>query len=896
VDIDQVLRRSNEFAPSNDGTINPGVSQTHGAATLDMRGLGQNRTLVLVNGQRATPNGFRNSVDVNTIPAVLIQRIETLTGGAAAVYGADAVAGVTNFILRERFDGVQATGTYNVADAGDPVNWSLGLTAGESFLDDRLNVIGHVSYSDRGELQRTDRDFAQPEVNDSGALAQTFPTTGGNFYRWASVTAAPSTAATAPALFGYNPAGTLVTGQPQQATTFAEFEPFIAPNTRWNAALFVTFEVADWLEFYARGTYAQIEATTQQIPVRTNSKAANQDILVQRNNPFVTGQLRTILDGAGWNLNAAGTAAGTDAMRLRVVKTLLDFGPLTDITDRTMHQFVFGVRGDITDTIRYDLSYITGENVEDVRRIGWGDTGRYLQAVNATTSSTGAAVCVDPSNGCVPLNIFAPLSASPQAIAWINGDTGELFNQRKRTQDILALNVTGDTSGLFELPAGPIGWAVGVEHREEYGHTIFGPRAASGLHLHTQLTRGNLSTDFEVTEYFGELRLPLLKDLPLAESLDLELAGRRSEHSRVGDYDTWKVGVSWAPVSSFRLRGSTQSVVRGPNIGELWGAAFDNLVAANDSLIDYCNNPAQYGVPAQMCAGLPSGFTVPLTNNLPRIVGATVTVGGGGGAIKPESGETFTVGFVFNPSFIPGLSVIVDRYEITLDGAISTISPLDRMRACYLVLQDLSNKICQGITRDPVTGQITRFEGRDENIALVQTSGWDISVYYRAALPAGVPGDRVELSYLAGITDEFIRQDYASAPRINCAGFYGSSGSCTDSGLGNRGVPEYRHTVNAAWTAGDLTLRGSWRLQGEVDMFPGAPFNTFQVQHIDTWDYFDIGFGYRIGDNLSISGTITNVFDKLPPILGSAQRDANTQPSQYDIVGRRFGISFSWRN
>jgi iron complex outermembrane recepter protein len=296
-----------------------------------------------------------------------------------------------------------------------------------------------------------------------------------------------------------------------------------------------------------------------------------------------------------------------------------------------------------------------------------------------------------------------------------------------------------------------------------------------------------------------------------------------------------------------------------------------------------------------MCAGLPAGFSVPLSNGLPRIVGATVTLGGGGGAIKPESGETLTYGFVFTPDFMRGLSVIVDRYEISLDGAISTISPFNRMQACYLVIQDLSNKICQGITRDPVTGQIIRFEGRDENIALVETSGWDISIYYRARMPRGLPGDRFEFSYLAGITDRFLRQDFATAPIIDCAGYYGSAGSCTDSGLGNRGVPEYRHTISGAWTGGSLTLRGAWRLQGAVDMFPAAPFNTYRLQHIDTWDYFDAGFTYRIAEGISVGGTVTNLFDKEPPIMGSAQRDANTQPSQYDVQGRRYGLSFSWR-
>eukprot|EP01034_Spumella_vulgaris_P011304 gene11304-14376_t len=216
-----------------------------------MRGLGQNRTLVLVNGQRVTPNGFRNSADVNSIPSALISRIETLTGGAAAVYGADAVAGVTNYILRDNYEGLEVAVNGGTSEKGDAQSYSIGITGGMNFFEDRGNIVLHASYADRGILKREDRAWALPELNDAGLFIQTFPTAGGAFTRWASATAAP--AGTAAPTFAYAADGTL--GTPAGTQAFSQFEAFQNPNDRTNAAIFGTFKLAKWAEFYGRGTY-----------------------------------------------------------------------------------------------------------------------------------------------------------------------------------------------------------------------------------------------------------------------------------------------------------------------------------------------------------------------------------------------------------------------------------------------------------------------------------------------------------------------------------------------------------------------------------------------------------------------------------------------------------------
>jgi iron complex outermembrane recepter protein len=914
VDIDEILKTQNQFLPSNGATTNPTLLESHGASTLDLRGLGQNRTLVLINGQRATPNGFRNSADVNTIPSAMISRIDTLTGGAAAVYGADAVAGVVNYILRDTYEGLEVTATGNVSEQGDGQSYSVGITGGRNFFDDKANLVLHLGYTDRGAIKREDRSWAIPEVNDAGTFLQTFPTSGGNFTRWGSFNTAPG--GTAIPTFAFTPTGALVGGPTAttQADTFSRFEAFQNPNDRFNAAIFGRFEIAKFAEVYVRANYSKINNTSQQVPVRTNGNTQLsfgntfqiQDVLVQANNPFLTPAIRAILEPAGgaalWNLNATGTGPGTAAARFRVAKTLTELGALIDQTEREMQQIVFGVRGEITDNIRYDLAYVNGLNNETLTRNGWGSDIRFRQATNVTTVN-GQAACVNPANGCVPYNLFGPEAASAAAVAWIYGDTGELFNKRKRKQEVINLTFSGDTTGFFSLPGGPIGWAIGAERREEFGNSLFGERANLRDTLHTQGARANLVADFELTEYYGELKLPLLADLPFIKQFDVELAYRSSDNSRVGDYNTSKWGINWAVNDSLRLRGSAQSVVRGPNIGEFFGAAVAAPITGTGRPIDYCQNPTLYNVPVALCTALGAAApgAVPLVGGVPLIDNA-VAVQGGGDAIKPESGDTFTYGAVWTPTFLPGFSAIVDYYQIQIDDAIGTINPIQLMDSCYLVIQDANSPLCKKIKRN-AAGLVVEFDQRDTNLTLLKTSGIDFSMLYSRSMPEGLPGDRINISFNGGIVNSFVRKLFPADNIFDCAGKFGG-GACSDAGTGIRAIPEFRSSLNVAWTGGPLTVRGAWRYTGEVDALIGrnpdpslknVAGNPNFVQHIDAWDYFDLGATYNVNDNLRISGTINNVFDKLPPILGSAQQDANTLPNQYDIVGRRYGINILWK-
>jgi iron complex outermembrane recepter protein len=906
VDVDQILKELSQFAPSTGQTTSPALLESHGASTLDMRGLGQNRTLVLVNGQRATPNGFRNSVDINTIPSTLIKRIETLTGGAAAVYGADAVAGVTNFILNDSYQGLEVTFSGNTSEQNDATNYTVGITGGLNFFEGRGNITAHVAYTDRGELLRGDRDWAKNEVNDLGLpFGGPFATVGGNFTRATAGGNFNLTSVGGPASSNtifFPTSGSPRNTNPNEPLSFKE--AFINGNERQNAALFAKFEFNKHFEVFGRYQYAVINNKSWALPVNSASHASAASFVLRSDNPYInTPALSAIfsplfLTGAR---NATDTAAAPNgplaagevrSVRLNVTRIMDEFGLRNDYAEREMTQLVLGFKGEITKNIGYEFNYIDGKNTETVDRENAGVATRLSQAANVTVVN-GQAACVDPSNGCVPINLFGAGSVSAAAAEWVGGGRF-FFNQRNREQKVMSLAVSGTTEDFFSLPAGPIGFSIGVESRDEWGNTLFGDRARLAQTMAAGATGFRLpqSAAYDLVEGFGELRVPILADLPFIKRLEFEGAYRKTEHSQAGEYETSKVGATWSITDDLRLRGSQQTVVRGANLGELF-----NLIAFptyTGTRLDPCSNPTVELTTAEFCA-LAGAPTAPYDGTLRNLV---TTPQGGDPNMQPETGETVTYGFVYTPKFIEGLSMVVDYYKISIDNAISGISADDRLTICYRETRDINSPVCQSIRRDPTTKLITEILTADTNIASLSTSGTDFSIYYNAKLPSALPGDRINISFTGTMLESFQRK---ADPRpttlvFDCAGRFGGaalgSGACTDSGLGTRAQPDFRSTLNVAWSAKKLTIRGAWRYFGETDiLIPNANL----VQHISPWDYFDLGASYRINDNLRVSGSITNVFDKLPPVLGSNQSDANTLPNQYDIIGRRYGINLVWK-
>lgn len=897
VDIDDLLKKENQFAASIGSTSTPASTDAMGASVLDMRGMGQNRTLVLINGTRATPFGFRNSVDINTIPSTLIKRIEYLTGGASAVYGADAVAGVANFILNDRFSGIEVTASGGMAEEGDATQGAIGLTMGKNLGDGRGNITGYIGYAERGRLLRADRDWAEVELQDqviSGfrtglyVPVQTTTSRGGLFTKVGSGAGFNLTGVGGPAsstTFSYTNAGAI------QQTAFADivstYESFINPQKRWNGALFFNYDLTDGLEFWTRATVSKIE-NSGNFTFSNPAGTAAASVLIRRDNPYLTGSLASIFANS-YNLNFAGTGAGTDAVRVSVSRALFEFGPRSDENERVSYQIAGGFKAKFSDHLRADFSILMGHSDEDTLRFGEGSPARLAQAANVTTVG-GQAQCVDTSNGCVPVNLFGPNSISDAAAAWIMGSP--LAFGRNRDQRVVSANLFGDTEQFFNLDGGPIQWSLGVEYRDEYGDMYWDPNILAGNYF-GGTRRQNGFAKFDLTEFYTEVRAPLIGDAPFIKRFDVEAAWRYSSHSQAGEYENSKLGFNWMVNDGLRFRGSKQTVFRAPNVGELWGvvgASILNRTTANVS--DICRDPAAFGADVATClaSGAPVG---PYTQVTTETFQAPF---GGDPNMKPETGETYTLGFVATPKFLPGFTFIADYWNIELQDAIGGLTATATVNLCYAVSKDINSVYCQRIKRNSA-GQISEVSLVDINVSNFETSGVDFSASYSLKLPEGMPGKSLNFNLTGGMLDKFIKQATPLEAKVNCVGKFGVAGSCSDSGVGSRPMPKYRGTFSMAWVSNPVTLRASVRYFGEVDEGRSATgaLTANNIKHIDAFRYFDLGATWRINKSLRATFSITNLTDVEPPFLGSAQFDANTIPGTYDVVGRRYGMSLVWK-
>lgn len=856
LNIENVLTELPQFTGSV-GAVSNG-NDARGAATLDLRGLGQNRTLVLLNGTRAVPFGFRNSVDVSAIPAPLIERVEVLTGGASAVYGADAVAGVVNFILRRDFQGAEAAAIANISELGDAASYGANLTVGTNFGGGRGNVSAYAGWSKREAVFKADRDFASPERSDAG-IATTRPA-GGTFTRSDNAAVFNFGGVLQPR-FAFSDAGGLTSVA--QTSEFSGGESLIQPQERLTGALFAHLEASDAIELYGRAMVSEIKTRDFLTP-----PIALVSYLVQRDNPFITPELAPVLAGA-FNLTRGGAAGGNEAFLASVSRSFPELGVRSYDTERLSYQGQIGVRGAVTPSINWDAYVQYGKTEEDTAVLGEGIVARLRQAANVTRDASGNPVCVDPSGGCVPVNLFGPGSISPEAAAFISED---LNQGRDRDQLVAAIALTGDTGDFFRLPAGAIDFALGAEYREETGRVFFDPELQTGQTFN-QGSRPNFGGGYDVKEAFAEIRVPILAERLFFERLDVEAAYRISDYSTAGTVDAYKLGANWALNRSIRLRGAYQTVVRAPNIGELFGAP--GSIALGPFANDPCQNPAVSGASVEVCqaTGAPAApYTQDLTGAL--------FIFGGNADLQPEEGRTWTAGAVLTPEFLPGFSLTADYYDIRIDNAIGAVLPQATLNTCYVITQDAANPFCARITRGP-DGQIDAVDSSDVNVALLRVEGVDIGARYGFDAGSG----RVNLEYAGDVVISQSQKNGAAAATIECAGRFGAT--C---GLEfRRALPKYRHRAAIGWRGLDgVGLRGTWRMLGPVK--DDSP-TVFQVERIGAQHYFDLAASFDSGENFTFVAGVENLFDNKPPIVGTQQADANTFPASYDVIGRRFGFS-----
>lgn len=869
VTVEQILAVNPQFASGfGQSSNNPG----DGSATLNLRGLDEQRTLVLIDGKRAPSYDTQGAVDVNSIPAALIKRIDVLTGGASAVYGSDAIAGVVNFILDDRFQGITADGSSQITSRGDGAIQNLSLTGGIK-LGDRGNLVVSGGWSKRngvffGARHCCDVTLDSYDLVSSGGSSNTVPTAF-------DIPGAGQ--------FQVRPGGAL--SDDVQLYNFNPVNYAQSPFERWNVMGLARYELSDGIEFYGRANYSDVKVALQLAPTATAGFLFNLDPA----NPFLSPAERSAFFDTGLNPDliindGSGVAddptarAGTSVIgiRRRMVET---GGRLENFHTRNM-QFVGGFRGDIGSSLHWDVFGQWGQSKKNsVLRNDLSYTA-LQQALDVVAGPGGQPACFNPANGCVPLNVFDVDSIAPAALAFVLRNAHE---KTRITQFIVGANLAGDL-GFLRLPwaNSPAAFSVGAEYRREKGTTAVDPLYASGDLIYYGQGQ-NISGKYDVKEIYGELKIPIVEDRAFFYKLGLEAGVRYSDYSTVGSVWTYKAGGDWAPVRGFRFRGIYQRAVRAPNIYELYSP----VVAGTGGLgVDPCAGP---GVSAQIAAvciaqGAPPGS---IGNISPPISGQINIFTGGNPNLGEETSDTWTVGAVISPARLPGFSASIDYFNIKIKGAISDTPPFITMAQCF-DNPNPASPVCLSIVRNPATGSLSgpTFVGVPStlgNVGAISTNGIDIVTSYRG-------GDREAFHYAVSFagtwTHSYKFQADPTSAAEQCAGTFGPI-------CDYEPIPKWKHVaeLTLGWKGASFLTR--WRHIGKVkaDASLSGP-DGIVLQTIKSFNYFDETVSFDIGERFNFRVGVMNVFDKGPPIVGdttgATAAAGGTFPNTYDVLGRAF--------
>lgn len=868
VAIEEVIRSLPAAVPA----IGPGTNNgTGGGATIDLRGLGSNRSLVLVNGRRFVPFDLNAVVDTNSVPIALLRSVDIYTGGGSAVYGADAVAGVVNFILRRDFRGVEVSSSYGISGEGDAKRMRTDITVGSSLADGKGNVALSIGKTRTDPVRQGLRPFGQVSRSSTTGNPQ------------GSFTSVPGYFDSAVFSEGGDGAG----GFDSSTWDTFNFNPlnyYQTPLDRLQSTALANYTINDHATVYAEVMYTRSNVTSNLAPSGTFFNTFSIPI----GNPFLSTAGRAALCAA-YTISPANCVPGnTTEFSVDIGRRFVELGPrINDFRNKTL-QTVVGVQGLIGGSWTYDAYLSRGEASQNQLLINWGSSSKVQQALRAVDTTT----CLDPSNGCVPLNIFGSAgSITPAMLAFINLSSISTVDIK---QDVVAASANGDLSMLKSpLAKSPVSLAVGVESRKMQADNFSDAAGQiNGEVLGTGAPSPTVSGTFKLNEAYVEAKVPLISNLPGVRNLDMDVAYRATEFKTTTstNYGSWKVGANWEPVRGFRLRAAAQRATRAPNVGEL----FQPVITSLDNLaVDPCEGTRINAADANTAGTLSNlcrltGVPLSRIGSLPPpSAGQANVLTGGNPALKPEEADTVTVGFVFEPSFLPGFALSVDYYQIDITKAISSPSVADVMDQCYSARFNPSfslNAACASVGRGPGG----TFNGSSApGIALTQTnqgaqytSGFDVKLDYR--LRMGSMGT-LDIGLDLNNVDKYWFQASPTSVQRDCLGYY--SVAC--------GAPNYeqKFSQRAVWSVGDFVVGYNWRYQSAVIEEPGGTNFFAPYTSIKAYSYVDLSAQWNVMKNVRLSLSVNNAFDKKPPEVGNtigttSTNSGNTFPQNYDAIGR----------
>lgn len=861
-------------------THNQANNPSHGNI-LNLRGVGGNRTLILFDGVRVPPTTYRGDVDTNIIPNLLVERVEVVTAGASAAYGSDAVAGVVNFVLNRKFEGITANAQYGLSTRGDNQNYRLGVAAGTRLFGDRGHLLLSAELFDskgmlRSARSQTDKGYIfagkMPGAGSPGSEANPYVlyengtnalTTEGGL-----ITSGPY------AGYRFLPDGGLTPFDPGTPTGTPNYnvggDGFRIPLNATAVAPLRTqqyfgrfsYDLSDDISFHAQGGFTRSDLKYQGL---ANTMVPPSPAVIFSGNPYLPAELQ-----------AAMTANDVDSFTMTT--SLGAEGPLP-VKERT--DFVMastGLEGKVGNGWTWQIGYNYGRSKHSVDLHGAFDLRKRAAALDAVDDGTGRIVCrtsIDPDPviraryaDCTPLNIFGT-NAPGSTLDGLVYATDTSSYRATITQHSLAASLQGN---LFELPAGPVTVAIGGEYRSqklkltsnsdpalldtaaERDEFFAGLRGVSPTALRFfLLNTGVADGKSTVKEAFAEIAIPVLKDMAFFRALDINAAGRITDYSTSGTVKTWKLGATWKPIDDLLLRVTRSRDIRAPTLFDLFAGATSNIGAITDPV---------------------SGLTQSVQQT-----------GGGNPNLKPEEADTFTFGGVLSPAFLPGFSISVDYYRLKIDGAIGTLTARQIVENCAA---DPTTPECSLIIRPTPTAFPTNINIVPANIAFLKTSGIDIDASYRTALGDGELGLRLYANYL----DSFVTQQSGSAPAYDLAG-------TAEIGPQPIGRPRWRGTFSLNYTNGNFGLFLSEQYIGKFRLGSDQPNQVFDYPAFKPVWYTDLTLSYKVpatGGTMELFATVNNLFDKDPPIAPGTNPGLNfpTIISVYDFVGRTvtFGAKF----
>lgn len=892
--LEAALNELPQFTSIRPGSTLSGARQ--GRNNANLRGLGISRTLVLLDGRRMQPSDALGTIDLNTIPSALIENVEVITGGASAVYGSDAIAGVVNFKLRRNFKGLELDGQYGITDRGDSPSWEVSATFGGEFADSRGRIDLSMGYLDRGYSQRKERDFflnSGVASNLTGALIQAdaanLPTQAAlnqvfgsyglqgparNATLSANVDGSLFTPNSPVRNFRYPENGLYRLINGRVGIPYGETYALQAPLQRFNVFGRASYEVTDTIEAFAQFSHVQYSTTFDVFG------GSVRELTIPVTNPFIPADLRTIL-ASRRNPNAPLIYNFTTG---KLGRTIIE-------TDYNVNQYLVGLRGKLgIKDWTWELYGSYGRTDQDATYSGRIDRGAINSLINAPDG--GNSICAGGFNPFSP-TIIAEDPAQSACFDYLHRSARGHTNFKQR---VVEATMQG---GLLELPAGEVRFAAGASYRKN----SFGDEPPSEFVNATLVgfTRGQVlpaSGSIAVKELFGEVLIPVLHDLPLIKSLAFDLAYRYSHYDTIGSAHTYKATAEWEMFDFLRLRGGFQQAIRAPSLGETYAqdSGGQGLIGSTASgQGDPCDvtglfrtgpNAAQVRALC-VASGVPenivdifrfSGSSVPTRN--------PISLG-----LEEERARTFTLGGVIqspvSSALLRGLSLSIDYYNITVSDAIGTITAPVTLSQCFNSNGSnssfsASNIFCQQIQRD-AGGNISEVLTPRLNLASYKTSGIDVQFDWNADVEAFGLGDngRIGLNLLVSYLDSYKIQNIAGASFADYAGT-----------IGNAQIDEFtisypKWKLNATVSYGkgpfNVALKARWidKMYNSQD----AGLTTRTRPGVAARTYFDLTTRVGVTESFELRAGVLNLADKQPPVWTG---EGATDLALYDVLGRRF--------